>query len=352
MITVIGATGFTGTLITRLLDRNALAIRLAGRDPDKLGNLADTLSRRPDTAVVDIFDTEKLQRALDGSKVVINCAGPFTDRGIKVAETAIRSGVHYLDITGEQQFIRRLIEDFGVLAKQTGSTAIPACAFEYAMADAAAALAKQTIGELESFESTYVIDGMFTSRGTKKSVVRALEASSHQLENGRAIEIEGGQVSDFRLPGGRQLQRFAFPGGEVYLLPLHMPVKNVHTYLTSAAPPAVLELASKFAPSLMRTPFKNLIDAVIDMSPPAPLRHKETNFTIYCSASSREGRTTVEISGKDPYYLTAVIAGQCAMALDRDKSAEGGVISASMLNGAKFIQSITEAEGVAWNLAS
>lgn len=349
MITVIGATGFTGSLIAQQLDKDGQAMRLTGRDRAKLDKLSSSLTSAPETRVLDVADLNALKSAIEGSKVVINCAGPFTIFGLKVVETTISAGINYLDITGEQQYIAQVIERFNTLAVNNGCTAIPSCAFEYAMVDAAAAMMHDQLAQLESLEATYFIEGMYTSRGTKRSIICALESPAFQLRDGVAIKMPGGETSAFQIDSKRSVQRFPFPGGEVYLLPLHIPIKNVSTFLTAEAPPAVLGLVSKLMPVIARTPLRKLLDLAIDMSDPTP-RRAETSFKLFCTGwtTGKKDRMDVLVSGMDPYYLTAKIASQCAIVMDTNNDVPRGVISASMLKGFQFIQSITETEGVGW----
>ena len=106
MITLIGATGFTGTLIAHQLKRAGASVRLAGRDQTKLRELAGALGGQTDTLQADVNDASGVSRVFDGAAVVINCAGPFTGLSEPVVREAARRGVHYLDTTGEQAFIR------------------------------------------------------------------------------------------------------------------------------------------------------------------------------------------------------------------------------------------------------
>lgn len=348
MITVIGATGFTGTLISQILDKEGLSMRLTGRDRKKLAALSSSLTRSPETKVLDVTNSSELKSAIAGSNVVINCAGPFTIFGLEVAETCMSSGVNYLDISGEQQYIGKVIERFNGTAVENGCTAMPACAFEYAMVDAAAAMMAENLGDLECLEATYYIEGMYTSRGTKRSIICALESPAFQLRNGVLTKIPGGETSPFRIDDNRTVQRFPFPGGEVYLLPLHIPVKDISTFLTAETPPAVLGSFSKLMPLITRTPLRKILDLAIDMSETSP-RRTETHFKLFCTGTSSDKRTmNLLVSGIDPYYLTAKIASQCASVLLKETNVPKGVISASMLKGCSFIRSITESEGVTW----
>lgn len=352
MITIIGATGFTGEIITEVFYRDRVPMQLAGRSLSRLHKLAARMTPVPAVVEVDVTDEQALKRAMLGSSVIINCAGPFTELGLSVLKTAIQSGVHYLDITGEQSWIALAVNEFNEKARKMSVSAIPACAFEYAMADSAAAWLSKELNGLDSLEVTYMIEGMFTSRGTKRSVMKALEAKSFQLQKGELVEIKPGTIGEFTTSDGKKQRRFPFPGGEVYLVPLHTEVRNVRTYFASSAPSAVLSGLSALAPIMARLPVaKDLIDVAIEFTNPNPKR-KETTFKMLCVGKRDNEERIVEISGKDPYYLTAKIATQCAIAMRDEKDIPRGVISASMVKGFEFIKSITEQDGVVWSIKS
>lgn len=349
MITIVGATGFTGTLIAKQLEQDGVSMRLVARDTKKLEKLKAQFKGDCETAVADVTNLNQLKTAIAGSKVVINAAGPFTTLGLKVVEECINAASHYLDITGEQQFIREVIERFSASAAKNKVTLIPSCAFEYALADEAARFLEQEMGGLESFESTYVINGMFTSRGTKRSVLCALESASHQLRGGKAETISAGSVASFQHPDGKTYQRFPFPAGEVYLVPLHSKVRNISTFLTSEAPPVVLRLLSTTMPVAARSPFfKGLLNLVIDLGEESPKNTGETTFSIYCEGDFKRRRMGLNIVGRDPYSLTAVIASKVAQKLLTDANVKKGVISASMVDSKNGIMSITQAQSTTW----
>src|SRR5688572_24083337 len=119
MIGVIAATGFTGSLIAEKLIKSGCACRLMGRNEKKLQALVQRLQTDAEYAVFDA-QHDTTFGALDGCNVIINCAGPFTELGEPVVREAVRRGIHYLDTTGEQAFIRLVIEKYGPLAEQQG----------------------------------------------------------------------------------------------------------------------------------------------------------------------------------------------------------------------------------------
>ena len=97
---IYGGNGYTGTLIAREAVRRGLRPILAGRNAATVNALADELGLNRRVFALD--DTPALERGLEGSTVVLNCAGPFSRTAHLMAEACLRARAHYLDITGEE----------------------------------------------------------------------------------------------------------------------------------------------------------------------------------------------------------------------------------------------------------
>ncbi len=94
-----GPTGYTGGLLAQESLRLGLRPVLAGRDRNRL----EQLSRRFELThrVLPLDDPKRLITGLDGMRVVLHCAGPFSRTAPQMRNACIEAGVHYLDITGE-----------------------------------------------------------------------------------------------------------------------------------------------------------------------------------------------------------------------------------------------------------
>jgi len=51
---------------------------------------------------------------------MINCVGPYTESGEKVVQACIHGGCHYVDITGEPNFVFSIISKFHRKAQEKG----------------------------------------------------------------------------------------------------------------------------------------------------------------------------------------------------------------------------------------
>ncbi|EJD08367.1 uncharacterized protein FOMMEDRAFT_101779 [Fomitiporia mediterranea MF3/22] len=141
-VLVLGATGYTGKLITRYLavhrERGSFTFGLAGRSKSKLAQLVSDLNiPEIQTYTVDVTDDESLSSLLSSSraKVLLSTVGPYMRWGMPVARACARSGVHYVDIDGEAPFVKDLIMEVDYLATKTGSILVPSSGFDSVPAD-------------------------------------------------------------------------------------------------------------------------------------------------------------------------------------------------------------------------
>ncbi len=375
MILLIASTGYTGRLVAKQLARLGASVRLAGRDLERVQELNSELGQNFDCVRVDVKDAATLHEAMDGCKVVINCAGPFTVLGEPVVNAAIRAGAHYLDTTGEQPFIKQAFDKYGSAARESGCALIPACAFEYAIGDAASELmdkAKSDDSLWDDIEVRYSFKGVGTSRGTQKSVLKVLGLPAFSLKDEKLSAIDSSKgdrnsivdsrinrvllenidSKDFRSVYRRFNRKaaFAFPGGEVLLVPLHMKVRNLTTLITSDLPGPMLGLVGNTSRWLGRSALAGLVEKVIDRGAdgPSEASRENTSFNVRVLGVSAQRPYAVMATGKDPYLLTAVIVAEIANRLDHGVSQCVGPTSPSMVAGADFIKTCTEAFGVKW----
>ncbi|MCS6803574.1 MAG: saccharopine dehydrogenase NADP-binding domain-containing protein [Acidobacteriota bacterium] len=352
MITVLAATGFTGQLVAREVKRLGLPLRLAGRSAEKLSRFAAELGHGVETVVADVKQPETLLPIFEGTGVLINCAGPFTELGEPVVAAAVHHGVHYLDTTGEQAFIKLVFERYSELAKQKGIVVAPATAFEYALSDAAAALAARELEPCDEISIVYAVSGFGASRGTKKSVLRVLTDQGYLYQNGELVPTAPGREQrTVHLPSGRKLTAVSFPGGEAILVPRHVRTQAVIPMMAlEATTTALLGIGLPLLRAAMKTPMQRWLLGRIEAGAVGPTdeERKNSRFTVVCEASRGEDRHAVIVQGRDPYGLTATIAVAAASHLLRHGAAETGALSPAMIAGPELIVESTRAAGVTW----
>ena len=131
-IVIYGATGFTGQLCVKYFQSQGLEIKwaIAGRNLGKLQSVSKNLAPDIEILVADSDDEAGLNDICLRSKVVLSTAGPFHRYGSKLVKACVENGSHYVDITGENFWVKGLIEKHHEEALRKGIRIIPSCGFD------------------------------------------------------------------------------------------------------------------------------------------------------------------------------------------------------------------------------
>lgn len=138
-LVLFGATGFTGRLVADYLaghpQQNELRWAIAGRNRSKLERVRDELSSgRPDIApqvlIADSHDRAALDAITRRTAVLCSTVGPYAKHGSELVASAAAAGTDYCDLTGETQWIARMIDAHHVTAKETGARIVHCCGFD------------------------------------------------------------------------------------------------------------------------------------------------------------------------------------------------------------------------------
>jgi len=151
-VVVFGATGVTGRRVAAYLAERAGEVgaswAVAGRDPAKLERvLAEIGVSAPEVLVADVDDPASLATMASRTRVVLDLVGPYTLYGEPVIEACVANGSHYVDLTGEIPFVRRMIDAFHERATAAGVKIVEICGFEALPPDLAVLLAAETARE-------------------------------------------------------------------------------------------------------------------------------------------------------------------------------------------------------------
>ena len=130
-----GATGFTGNLVCDYINKNynekELRWAIAGRNEKKILKLQQKLKIDDSrTIIADSSDKDSLVKMVKKSKVVCTTVGPYAKYGTNLVEACIEGETNYCDITGETQWIRRIIDRFHTKAKEKNIKIINSCGFD------------------------------------------------------------------------------------------------------------------------------------------------------------------------------------------------------------------------------
>ena len=131
-IIVYGATGFTGQICCKYLRDNYkdLVWAMAGRNEEKLAQVKSDFNLECDVVVADGGDLESLRSLASLTKVVLSTAGPFARYGSLLVQACVENGTHYTDITGENHWVKGLIDKHHEEAASKGTRIIPSCGYD------------------------------------------------------------------------------------------------------------------------------------------------------------------------------------------------------------------------------
>ena len=134
-VVLFGPTGVTGREVARHLATRApeLGLRwaVAGRDRDRIEAVLEGLPGRPDDILVaDVTDEGSIEAMVTSATVVANLVGPYARHGEPVYRACAAHGVHELDLTGEIDWVRAMIDAYDDLATDSGARIVPTAGFE------------------------------------------------------------------------------------------------------------------------------------------------------------------------------------------------------------------------------
>ncbi|WP_045878165.1 saccharopine dehydrogenase NADP-binding domain-containing protein [Pseudofrankia sp. DC12] len=333
-IVVFGATGYTGRLVTAELVAAGHRPVVAGRDRARVDALRARHGDLPG-ALADAADADSVRRLVGPGDVLVATVGPFSRFGRPAVDAAIVAGAHYLDSSGEADFLRQVYDDAGPRAECAGVVLLPASGFDCVPGNLAGALALRDAGE--EARRVYVayqvvppggrLHRLGVSSGTRATMLASALSPVEALRAGRLVT----------LPYGREVRAFQqdrsvltgvlWAGTEARTLPRLAPrLTEVATYMVTGGVPARLARAASYPLATLSrlrafTRLAGLATAPalrVTGRGPDPAAQAATSTVVLAAVADATGRqlATVRLQGVDPYVFTgrimAWIAGQLA----------------------------------------
>jgi hypothetical protein len=306
VVAVFGAAGHTGRFVVIELLRRGIVPIAIGRDLAGL-TAADFGECEVTRRRASVDDVESLDRALRGAHAVINCAGPFLETADAVAAAALRAGIHYLDVTAEQQSARATLDKYDIPAGQAGIAVVPAVGFYGGFTDLLVTAALADWDRADTIEIMIGLDSWHPTRGTRITGER---------NTARRMVIADGQLAPVAQPPAEKHWIFGEPLGlqamievplsEVILIGRHVKTKELHTYLSRLA-----------------------LDDIRDPATPAPKPIDATGRSaqrfVVDAVAKRDGESRrITAQGRDIYAFSAPLVCEVAACLLEGKFSSTG----------------------------
>lgn len=126
-----GSTGFTGRLAAQYLSKeygSKLRVAIAGRDAVKVNAIKEQFGLKDfDVLIADLEDKKSLEAMTSATTCIISTAGPFAKIGIPIVDACMKTTTNYVDITGEPQYVRQLIDSYHEEAMEKGIKIVQCC---------------------------------------------------------------------------------------------------------------------------------------------------------------------------------------------------------------------------------
>lgn len=370
-----GATGFAGKLTARYLANTAgdARIALAGRSADKLQAARSALGGAAADWPLVIADADNPSTLADlaaRSRVVVTTVGPYTRYGLPLVAACAAAGTDYADLTGETMFIRDSIDRYHEQAAANGARIVHSCGFDSVPSDLTVyalhrRAADDDAGELVDTDLVLRSFAGGVSGGTAASIIEVLRTSStdpaaraamtdpYTLSPDRAREPDLGDQPDVRWRRGSEIApelagywtgAFAMAGpnsrivrrsnalldhayGRRFAYAEQMscgrsPAAPVAAALVTASNAATLGLGGRYLDKIPAS----LLERVLPKpgTGPSEQTRERGHYRVETYTTTTSGKryvATMAQQGDPGYKATAVLLGECglALALDRDK---------------------------------
>src|SRR4051794_39422146 len=233
-IVVFGATGYTGRLIAERLVAAGARPVLAARNEAPLAALAARLGG-VEVARADALRQNSLFELVGADDVLVSTVGPFVKWGGPAVRAAVAAGCPYLDSTGEPAFIRRVFEECGPPAAQSGARLLTAMGYDFVPGALAGALALAEAPEAVRVDVGYYSLGAMVnslSAGPRETLGGVPPTAGLAFRDGRIVPVRAAErVRSFTVAGSSRAA-ISVGGAEHYALPAAYPqLREVNVYL-------------------------------------------------------------------------------------------------------------------------
>lgn len=340
-IVVFGATGYTGELTVEALVKAGVKPVIAGRSENKLKALSERLGDLP-YQLADIADKESVKALVEKGDVLLTTVGPFMRYGDTALEAAIEKGAHYVDSTGEPNFIAKVVDGYSEKAKQADITMITAAAYDYVPGNCVAALVLEKAGDAAvRVDVGYFGAGegkLVLSGGTKESILHVMTEKGNFWRKGKLLKDYGGRLLRHFVILGKKRPAISVATSEPFFLPRSYPqLEEVNVYLGwFGIASYAMQIVANISAQTMKLPgsqaFVKKIQPWLFQSdgtgPGEEERNSGRDTQVVAIAYDCRGKelSSAELHGIHPYTYTAAILSWTARQLADDLVESRGVL--------------------------
>lgn len=340
-ILVLGAYGYTGSLVCKELDSKALAFDIAGRNMEKLVELKGKYSTIDSCEQVDILQETDVDRIVSQYDIIANCIGPYMETADLLLDRLARSSCLYLDLTGELDFVEQSHQKRHRIAQKHGACILHSIAFESVLSNIMLNKRSKPRTKLKALYHYYDTHGGKASPGTRLTMKLAKYRNNFHIQDEQAIatsEIMKAGHS-FSPVDGKSSVPFTLP--EISFAQWENQAINIGSFIMiSSADVGFIHVSKE--PSKDNTERLTILEKHEKRRPKGPSvdQRKGQVFDLWLRMIHEDDRVeTLHCCGKDMYYLSAEIMVYFIAAYLGKEQKPSGVLSPSQFLGDSSILS-------------
>ncbi len=339
---IYGANGYTGQLAARLANKLGESPILSGRNPAPIKSMAGELG--VETRVFDLHNPDRVAQNLEGVTTVLHCAGPFSATSRPMLDACIRSGTHYLDITGEIAVFESIFARDAEL-RHAGIVAMPGVGMDVVPTDCLAAMLKDKLPSATHLKLALNWRNAKLSPGTAKTMAEGIPSGGKVRLDGKIASVPPAwKLESFPFSETASLPAVTIPWGDVATAYYSTGIPNIEVYIAvSEKQIKQMKLPAPVRWLIGLKPVQAVIKKQIDkrVNGPDDAQRARGEVQIYGEVNDAAGnRTALRLHTTEGYTLTAESAVKAAIRVAAGE-VHPGAKSPSMAFGADFILELT-----------
>jgi short subunit dehydrogenase-like uncharacterized protein len=343
---IYGANGYTGRLAAAESVRRGMQPVLGGRNEAAIAQLAEELGL--EFRVFSLDDPDQTAQAIDGLKLVLHCAGPFSISSQPMVSACLTQGVHYLDITGEIPVFAYAHQQ-DEQARRADVVLLPGAGFDVVPSDCLAACLVNALPAATKLQLAFEAAGG-PSPGTAKTSIEGLGNGGWIRRDGKMKKVPLAWKTRSIPFAHAERMGVTIPWGDVYTAFVSTGVPDIEVYMS--VPPATIANMRRmrwFQPLLSLGPVQSFLKKRIEkrISGPSEQARADSYSQLWGEAGSADGRTVSAIMTTPNGYDLTVTASLGIVEFLLKNDVEGGFYTPSLLMGADYAASLP---GVEFNL--
>ena len=302
---IYGANGYTGRLCVQEAIRRGEQPILAGRNSEAVQAIARQFSLPH--RIFSLAD-EGLAKHFEDVHTLLLCAGPFSHTSRPALEACLKTGTHYVDVTGEIpvfEACRGTHDD----AMRAGIAVLPGAGFDVVPTDCLAKSLSERLPSATHLTLAFAASGESSlSHGTATTMVENLGNGSAVREDGKIRVIRAGSRQKPIPFRDRLREGVAIPWGDISTAHHSTGIPNIEVYMTAPSRMRkAMKIAGYLGPILQCKPAQWALKKVVDknITGPDEIARKRSRTQLWGQVTDENESVSATLEAPEGYTITA-----------------------------------------------